>query len=86
MEALKDTVNMATLRELWFIPLIWAVLYQAAVIIPRLYFSPISNFPGPKLAAATGWYEMFWDLWDASFPDRVEDMHEKYGTQYIPLV
>lgn len=32
------------------------VLYCFAIVIHRLYLSPLSNFPGPRLAAATQWY------------------------------
>jgi hypothetical protein len=31
------------------------VLYLIAGSIYRLYFSPVSKFPGPKLAALTFW-------------------------------
>ena len=33
--------------------------YIAVGAIRRLYFSPISAFPGPKLAALTLWYDCF---------------------------
>ena len=56
------------------------VLYATVVVIRRLYFSPLSNFPGPKLAAATLWYEFFWDVVNPGFMIwRIQDMHRKYG-------
>lgn len=51
-----------------------------ATAIHRLYFHPLSEFPGPKLAALTTWYEGYYDivhrgryLWE------IEKMHKKYG-------
>jgi hypothetical protein len=55
------------------------ILYPFAVAIYNLYFSPLAKFPGPKLAAATGWYEAFHDIWDNDFHEVIEKMHEKYG-------
>ncbi|KAI4114596.1 MAG: hypothetical protein LQ345_004650, partial [Seirophora villosa] len=54
-------------------------LYRFAVIIYRLVLSPLAKFPGPKIAAATSWYEAFFDLRSKNFPDVLSDLHDKYG-------
>lgn len=54
-------------------------VYQAFVFIYRLFFSPLAKFPGPKLAAATSWYEAFFDLWSKNFPDVLSELHDRYG-------
>jgi hypothetical protein len=46
----------------------------------RLYFSPISGFPGPRLAAASFWYEFYHDFWrNGKYIFEIKKMHEKYG-------
>lgn len=55
------------------------IVHSTFVIAYRLFFSPLAKFPGPKLAAATAWYETFFDLWNNNFPDVLADMHAKYG-------
>lgn len=54
-------------------------LYRAVVIIYRLFLSPLAKFPGPKLAAATSWYEAFFDIRSKNFPDVLSRLHDKYG-------
>ena len=61
-------------------------LYRALVIIHRLFLSPLAKFPGPKLAAATSWYEAFFDLRSKNFPDVLSDLHGKYGIYLYTLV
>ncbi|KAI1496062.1 cytochrome P450, partial [Biscogniauxia marginata] len=56
-----------------------ATIYILSLVVYRLYFSPISKFPGPKLAAVTSWYEAFFDLKSANFPDVLKEWHDKYG-------
>jgi hypothetical protein len=51
----------------------------------RLYFHPLAKFPGPKLAALTGWYEAYYDLYcRGMFVWKIQEMHEKYGN-VIPV-
>ncbi|GAB1210518.1 hypothetical protein APSETT445_009312 [Aspergillus pseudonomiae] len=57
-----------------------AISYLVVRSIYRLYFHPLSKFPGPKLAALTHLYEMYYDivkggkyLWE------MQRMHDQYG-------
>lgn len=55
-------------------------LWYISVIVYRLYLSPIAKFPGPKLAAATGWYECYYDVFKPGlYIYEIEKMHAKYG-------
>lgn len=60
---------------LWFSYIIGLAIY-------RLYFSPLSSFPGPKLAGLTRWYEFYYDVvLQGQFTFRIQKMHEKYGME-----
>jgi hypothetical protein len=49
-------------------------------LIFRLYFSSISNIPGPKLAAATWWYEFYYDIITyGKYIFKIDELHKKYG-------
>jgi hypothetical protein len=57
-----------------------SILYTAVLVIYRLYFHPLSKFPGPKLAAATLWYEFYHDIvHDGQLFRAIEQMHKTYG-------
>jgi len=48
-----------------------------------LFFSPIARFPGPKLAAVTSWYELYYDVVKkGKYPFEIAKMHDKYGMYY----
>lgn len=52
------------------------------LVIWRLYFSPISKFPGPKLAALTSWYEAYYDFCHeggGQFAFQLKRLHKIYG-------
>lgn len=56
------------------------LFYGTALTVYRLYFSPLAGFPGPKLAAATEWYEFYYQLVrDGQWGNKVKKLHEKYG-------
>ncbi|KAF4624479.1 hypothetical protein G7Y89_g13693 [Cudoniella acicularis] len=49
-------------------------------IIYRLFLSPLSRIPGPKLAALTSWYECYYDIFQpAQYVFKIKELHEKYG-------
>ncbi|MCJ1318995.1 hypothetical protein MMC15_004327 [Xylographa vitiligo] len=57
-------------------------LYNAALVIYRLYFHPLARFPGPKVAAATAWWECLQDVFagqGGTYMNQVEEMHDIYG-------
>ncbi|KAI9148341.1 N-acetyltryptophan 6-hydroxylase ivoC [Paramyrothecium foliicola] len=46
----------------------------------RLFFSPLASIPGPKLAAITYWYEIYYDVWlSGQYFRKIAEMHERYG-------
>jgi hypothetical protein len=62
--------------------LAWAV-YGVGLVFYRLYFHPLARFPGPRLAAATGWYEFYFQYWlNGQYIFETERMVKKYGMKY----
>ena len=56
--------------------------YLAGLLFYRLYLHPLAAFPGPRLAAASRWYEFYFDVIKGQrgmFVWEVERMHELYG-------
>lgn len=57
-----------------------AVAYNIVMIIYRLHFHKLSRFPGPRLAAATGLYEIYFSVWGPGiFEHEIDNMHRKFG-------
>ncbi|EWZ99978.1 hypothetical protein FOWG_00345 [Fusarium oxysporum f. sp. lycopersici MN25] len=70
----------------------WNILYYTAVafgvfgfywlclVFYRLFLHPLRNVPGPKVAAATSWYEFYQDvILDGHYIKDYPRLHEKYG-------
>ncbi|KAL3473256.1 cytochrome P450 [Aspergillus californicus] len=52
------------------------------LVIYRLYFHPLRHIPGPKIAAATFWYEVYHDWFRGPYPAcswNVDKLHDRYG-------
>jgi hypothetical protein len=57
----------------------WLV-YVLFLTYHRLFLSPISKFPGPKLAAASFWYEFYYDIiLGGKYFRKIKNLHEEYG-------
>ena len=58
-----------------------ALVYCFGLAIYRLSFHPLARFPGPKIAALTGWYEFYYDVITPNqFYLKLQEMHREYGT------
>lgn len=56
------------------------IVYTISLVIYRLYFHPLAHFPGRKLAAATLWYEFYYDVVKPGcYYREVSKMHEEFG-------
>lgn len=60
------------------------LLYGGGLAVYRLFFHPLRKFPGPRLAAATLWYEFYYDVCrEGQLIWKIQEMHEEYG---MPLM
>ncbi|KAI9720219.1 MAG: hypothetical protein M1812_003037 [Candelaria pacifica] len=76
------TSSLASIGFIRFIPLLLSlfVLYRTVETVYSVYFGPLSKVPGPKLAAATHWYEIYYDAYKPGlYWQVVKEMHQKYG-------
>ncbi|KAF4461590.1 Trichodiene oxygenase [Fusarium albosuccineum] len=56
------------------------ISYKIITYIQRLYFHPLSRFPGPKICAASRIYEFYWDsVQHGRFWAKLPDVHRQYG-------
>jgi hypothetical protein len=54
--------------------------YSFIFCIQRLFFSPISHFPGPKLAAISFWYQFYYDVVQGGqYVWKIRELHNQYG-------
>ncbi len=76
----------------WPTTLIVAFLVLTAIsaitlVIYRLCLSPLAQIPGPRLAAATGWYEFYYDcLLAGKYIFEIKRMHNIYGESLFESV
>ena len=68
--------------------LVLGVAYPVLLVIYRLTLHPLAKYPGPRIAAATKWYEFYYDCIKGGgglFSYEIDRMHEYYGTVQDPM-
>lgn len=56
------------------------VVYVLCLYLYRLFLHPLAEFPGPKLAAISNWYEFYWDVvQQGKFTEHIQTLHKQYG-------
>jgi hypothetical protein len=72
--------------SLWYLPVV-VLVWFAGVIACRLYFHPLSNVPGPKIAAVTHLYKTYFNATNGSkFYIQIVKLHEEFGQKEIHFV
>lgn len=69
---------------IWWISILLAwLLYFLGLSLHRLYFSPLSHIPGPRLAALTSWYEAYYEIvLGGQYSFQIDKLHDKYGKSF----
>ena len=88
LRSLRTLRQAPPVMEYFAINLPWlaagVLVWLGALATYRLYLSPLAKFPGPRLAALTGWYETYYDcMKDGSFWIQIEQFHKQYGRHPI---
>ncbi|XWW97958.1 hypothetical protein V2A60_005954 [Cordyceps javanica] len=84
-QGLDDAVHAWRVEGLLSWPTIYLIAtvvltYWACLVGHRLFLHPLAGIPGPKFAALTYWYEIYYDVWlGGQYFRKVKQMHEKYG-------
>lgn len=62
--------------------LITGIVWLAWLVLYRVFFHPLSRFPGPRLAAATFGYEIYYDVFKSpggQYNHKIRELHQGYG-------
>ena len=77
MESIASVVRNTSLPVLLISTFI---LYRFSIIIYRLFFHPLANFPGPKIAGVTSLYEAYHEIvLNGQYSKKISELHDIYG-------
>lgn len=71
-----------SLLYIWLSVAIASCICALGLAVYRLYFHPLARFPGPRLAAATNWYEVYYELihkGGSQYAAKIRQLHAQYG-------
>ncbi|KAH8641862.1 hypothetical protein IG631_04803 [Alternaria alternata] len=55
-------------------------VFLVARVFYRLYFHPLSRFPGPRIAAVSSWYEAYYEIvLKGQYSRQISKLHDEYG-------
>ncbi|KAJ5882937.1 uncharacterized protein N7473_009823 [Penicillium subrubescens] len=67
-------------RWTWVLPLLATSLSLLWILVQRYYRAGLSKFPGPALAAVSGFYKTYVEVFQQGcFVHKLEELHAKYG-------
>jgi hypothetical protein len=83
----QEVLKHAAISGTWFMMsttvIALLVSYFVGNVIYQLYLSPLAKFPGPKLAAVTRLYEVYYDVFKwGRYTFEIMEMHKQYGKRY----
>jgi len=79
--------NLTIARNITFREIVLAIVavYTISIVVQgirRVWFHPLSKYPGPRLAALTLWWQCYYDVFlngGGQLLAQLKPLHEKYG-------
>ena len=67
-------------KQVLFFTIVLFITWILSLAVQRLFLSPLSKIPGPRLAALTYWYECYYDVFQPGrYPWKLKELHDQYG-------
>ena len=80
-ESLPRHVEQLSLRSMIPLLVVCLLVFPVLLAIYRNSVHPLAKYPGPKLAAASYWYEYYYDVtMKGRYIWKIMDLHEQYGS------
>ncbi|KAK4206663.1 putative cytochrome P450, putative EED11494.1 cytochrome P450 [Rhypophila decipiens] len=77
---LENCLSLVSSSQIWTLLIVALGVYLVSTWTYNLFFHPLAGFPGPKLAAASRWYEFYYDVIKrGQYVYKIEEMHKSYG-------
>jgi len=87
LDILDSYFNLTIARNITLREIVLAIVavYTISIVVEgirRVWFHPLSKYPGPRLAALTLWWQCYYDVFlnsGGQLLAHLEPLHEKYG-------